>query len=1322
MMPMDCVRTIVLSACLLLPVLTAAARTGERQYIFRSIDVDDGLSQNSVMDIIQDRTGFVWFGTKDGLNRYDGLEIRRFSPVDGIPGNEYVTSLCEDTGGKIWVGTSAGLCVYDPECEKEKRFLLSTADGRRVGGVNTAVMSPSGQMWFVSEGAGIFRYDETGGLVLYESDSSGDVSYTNARNLCFNARGGCYIDIGDGNIWFSGDGLNTAVPMFGGVSPFAGKKINRLEIISYSNLFVCTVDGLYCVNLSKGDLQEVDLGMDRFRHVHDIVSNSDGEIWVGSDTGIVILDKEKKVLEYMLPEWGDFNSPKDISTYCFCLDREGGLWSGTYFGGVGYYPKDCTHIRRYYPISYSEPFGQRVREIVAGQDGTLWVGTEDRGLVHFFPESGEYIPVRHPDISYNIHGLCLDGRYLWIGTYDRTRGLVRYDTVTGDVRRYPSAGYEIYSICRRRDGTVIIGTTSGLKRFDPDKGRFVPDTAVASFVNDIFEDTSGNLWVATNYEGLYMQDALSSEWSHFRYSEQDPSSLAADMVLSVFEDSRARIWITTQGGGLCRFLPDKCAFRRYDMVSEIPFSTIYRIEEDANGIFWLTTNNGLVKYEEKSGKISVYTVDDGLLSNQFNYSSSCIDTKGRIWAGCIKGLMSFEPSSFTDDTYVPQVVFTSLSIYDRPVDIGAEDSPLERSLTLLDTLVLPASQSTFSIKVSAMDFRSPRQPALNYMLDGYDPQWYSVDNGTISYTRLSPGKYRLRVRSDAGDASERELYIRIRPPFWMSVWAFVFYLLVAAGTVMYLLGWIRSKHREEVERMEQEKIRELYVAKFEFFTSIAHEIRTPLSLISGPVESLRKDFDRNDRAALDEDLNLIGSNAERLTELINQLLDFRKAEQGGFTLNMSEYDIPALVRDVFGKFYGNARHSGIDMTLRLPEKGFKAVVDREAVTKILYNMLSNASKYAKSYAVLEVVDDSSAGEFRIILTNDGKIIPSDMREDIFHPFVQYRHSETPSAAGTGIGLSLARSLAELHHGTLKMDNDCTVNRFICTLPLSKECACPDDMGIMDDAVSDAQRESYAVSSGRRTVLVVEDSQDMQSFIVRQLSETYNVAAASDGLEAKSMLEREDRLFDIVVSDVMMPGMDGYGLCGWIKNNLQTSHIPVILLTAKTDISSKITGLDNGADAYIEKPFSVAYLLSSVGNILENRDRLRKYFASSPFCSSASVISSTTDEKFLSDLDAFIMKHIDNPDLSVSDMADAVCMSSSNLFRKLKGAIGMAPVEYLQRQRLKRAASLLLEYRYTIADVSMMTGFSSNTYFTSCFKKQFGCTPSAFIKENKQTVL
>lgn len=1302
---------------------TAAAE--ERQYIFRSVDVDDGLSQNSVMDIIQDRTGFVWFGTKDGLNRYDGDEIRRFSPDNAIPGNEFVTSMCEDAEGRIWVGTTAGMCIYYPEYEKEERFLKKTASGKYIDrGVNGIVRTPDGDIWCAVNGCGFFRYCP-GSDVLTQAKCSADgsVNYSDARNIAVNSRGWCYVDVGDGNIYVSEDGLATVKPLFSTAAPppFLGIRINCLSVAPYSKLFVCTVQGLYCINLAAGELQKVDLGWDRFNHVHDIAVMADGEIWVGSDTGIVILDKDMKVIHYMLPEWGDANSPDDIATYSFCLDREGGMWAGTYFGGAGYYPKDHTHIRRYYPTSYSEHFGQRVREIVPSPDGTLWVGTEDRGLVHFFPETGTYAEIRHPAISDNIHGLCLDGNSLWIGTYDRYKGLVRYDVKTGGVRGYPDAGLEIYSILRTAAGNIVIGTTSGMAVYDRKHDRFVRDTSMTCFIRDIEEDSSGNLWVATDSEGVYVRDALTLSWKHFTYDEDDPTSLASNMALGIFEDSRSRIWITTQGGGICRHIPETGTFKRYLSENIIPYTTVYRIEEDAKGVFWLTTNNGLVRYDETEGKVAVYTTADGLLCNQFNYSSSCMAADGRLWAGCIKGLMSFLPSAFKEDPEAYPIVFTGLSIYNRTAGIGSPGSPLDRSITLLDRINLSSDQSTFSIKVSSLNFRSPGHGSLQYMLEGYDSEWYPVRDNTISYTRLSSGTYTLRVIDEDGGVSERKLVIHVRPPLYLTVWAFAFYTLCLVAAGAYAVFHFKKRQNEAREKMEQDKIRELYVAKFNFFTNIAHEIRTPLSLITAPLESLKKNMPATGSPEIEEDIDMISRNTGRLTELINQLLDFRKAEQGGFTLNMSECSIPSLLKDTYAKFASAARLRNIKMTLSLPEEDFKTVADSEAIVKIVSNLLSNALKYARSYADLSLELDMDAREFRIILVNDGKVIPGEMRNSIFQPFVQYGDAGS-TMAGTGIGLALARSLAELHHGCLCMDTDESVNRFICTVPL----VYPESSGLGVLPRADSSEVSAVHGNVRMperySVLIVEDNPEMLAFLERQFSGSYNVRTAADGMEARRILSETDWQTDIVVSDVMMPQMDGFALCRWIKDNLYTSHIPVILLTAKTDVGSKISGLGFGADSYIEKPFSVAYLQASVKSILENRERMRRHFSESPLSKVSSLAASKADEKFLSTLKEFIMENISDPDLSVNDMADAVCMSQSNLFRKLKGAINMAPVEYLQIERLKKAAELLLEYKYTVAEVSLMTGFNSNTYFTLCFKKQFGMTPSAFMKNNRKKTI
>ena len=1310
----------------LLPFLVSAE---EKQPAFRSLNADDGLTHNAVLAILQDRTGFMWFGTKDGLNRYDGTEIRIIAVEDAIPGNNYITTLCEDGDGRIWMGTDAGVCIYDPGTERAHRFLERSDDGSTISGsIPNIVMAPDSTIWICGGNQGFFRYDPAiRKLTHIVTDKTGKRTYT-ARNICFTPQGIACIALDDGNIYLSEDGLESVAPLFSGdaTEAFRDIFINRLVSGTFNRIYVCSSRGLFEVNLAQRQFRKITLphSNDYVRDIHVVGQN---EIWVATESCLEILDGN---MQESASFQADYNIPYALQSnalYCLCKDNEGGMWVGTYFTGVAYSRAgNSTSVRRYYASSDERGLGRYIREIVADEDGDLWIGTESRGLFRFHPSNGEIesIPGRElyeHGLYSNVHGLCCDGEYIWAGTYEQSRTLVRIHRRTLASKSYPSAGKEIYTICKTADGNLWLGTTSGLKRYDLATDRFIADTAVRSHIHHLKEDSAGNLWAATYSDGLYKYDALKDSWQHFVYNEQDTTSLAANKVLSLFEDSRMQLWITTEGGGLCRYVPEGNVFVRYKRL--LPFDTCYRIEEDAQGMFWITSNKGLIRFDAANGSYFVFTTDDGLLNNQFNYSSLCKSSEGRIYAGSNDGFISFAPVELQPHDEASPIVLTDFMLYNQSVSVDSDSSPLKRSITQLDRLLLASDENSFSLRVTAINYQSPHEVRMRYRLEGFDTEWNRVLNNTITYSNLPYRTYRLVVEGLRGNGEPngavRTLEIRIRPPFYLSRFAQICYILFALAVVicLYKIAVRRSLREREkaIEKIERQKEHELYVSKFDFFTNVAHEIRTPLSLIRGPLEDLaERTKDKLDPEAK-EDIDTMVRNTDRLATLINQLLDFRKAERQGFKLHPVECDVREVIENICIRFVIMARQKHIALTFDLPAERQHAAVDREALTKIVSNLLSNALKYAQTYARLEMAIAGDQENFRITVTNDGTVVPEQMREQIFLPFMQYRDGKH-LIAGTGIGLTLARTLATQHGGTLRMDDDLSVNRFVLTIPIEHitsdmQSEIPESPATADNAEEGELQQNGAAA--KPSVLIVEDDPEMRAFIARHLSATYETVAADNGCQALEKLAKKS--FDLILSDVMMPEMDGFELCRRIKSDLQFSHIPVLLLTAKTDMASKVEGLGTGADAYIEKPFSLEYLRASISTLLSNRELVRRHFLESPLVKSETLTYSKTDEDFMRKLDEYIMHRMEQADLSVDDIADEMCMSSSNLFRKLKGIIGKNPNEYLRIKRLKRAAELLQQDKYSITDISLLVGFRSPTYFSSCFKKQFGITPTEFLE-------
>lgn len=800
-------------------------------------------------------------------------------------------------------------------------------------------------------------------------------------------------------------------------------------------------------------------------------------------------------------------------------------------------------------------------------------------------------------------------------------------------------------------------------------------------------------------------------------------------MVSIFEDSHRQVWLTTQGGGFCLFHPETETFTSYNLADGLPNDVVYQIVEDKDGLFWLTTNNGLVCFQPTTGAMKVYTTSNGLLGDQFNYHSSLETEDGTIYLGSIDGFIAFNPKTFSENRSLPSIVITDFLLFGKEVYVGEPGSPLEKSITFSDELILQSSQNSFSFRVTALDFQAPRMSKIMYKLDGFDADWLTIgESPIVTYSNLRYGNYTFKVKVSNSDGVWNEngisLKVHILPPFYLSVWAYFVYALLIIGCSLYVIIYFKrrsnNKHRRQMEKFEQEKEREVYHAKIDFFTNVAHEIRTPLTLIKGPLENiiLKKQVDAETR----EDLNVMKQNTERLLNLTNQLLDFRKTESQGFRLNFAKCNITEVLKETHVRFTSLAKQKGLEFTLQVPEKDFYAHVNQEAFTKIISNLLNNGMKYAESYVhvMLEIPETDDDNLFRIRTVNDGVIIPDEMKEEIFKPFVRFNEQEDGKVTtGTGIGLALSRSLAELHQGTLAMETGEESNIFCLTLPVVQDMTITltPEAEVEIDRVNEIPAEQAGRKDNRPTVLVVEDNPDMLTFVVRQLSRDYTVLTATNGAEALKVLD--GNYVNLVISDVVMPVMDGFELCKTIKSDLNYSHIPVILLTAKTNIQSKIEGMELGADAYIEKPFSVEYLQACASNLIQNREKLRQAFAESPFIAANTMALTKADEEFIKRLNEVIQINYANPEFSMDDMADNLNMSRSNFYRKIKGVLDLSPNEFLRLERLKKAAQLLKEGENRVNEICYMVGFNSPSYFAKCFQKQFGVLPKDFVNSKEE---
>lgn len=1041
---------------------------------------------------------------------------------------------------------------------------------------------------------------------------------------------------------------------------------------------------------------------------------------IGTETGLYLYDEIQKKASKCVNDYFDKRSLSDNAIYAVYRDSDNGLWVGTYFGGINYMSiNENRYIESYYPIATKTSLkGRVVREIRSDSMGNLWIGTEDAGLNYFNSQEKSIIPVSAHLEHYNVHGLCVIDDELYVGVY--SGGLNIYNLNTGAVKRYYisderyNVQNSIYAIYQDTKGRIWICTQGGLYWFSPKEGTFTRINGFSNmYVHNICEDRHGNIWLASVGGGLVCY-TFDSKRVDFISEIQRQTGHWINKVVDVYEDKDGWLWMGTIGYGLLCYNPDDKQFSHYTIEDGFPDYTAFSPIQDDFGDIWVGTNRGLVRLNPLSGNIRVFTKSEGLISNQFNYNSAYKDSRGKLYFGTIGGLVVIDPLNIKDDLSFPTVYLTGFQINNKEV-IPRADSPLKHSIIHTNELELEYDQNFISFDFAVLKYAATTNDACCVRLEGLDKDWSYTDVQRISYSDLRPGKYILQIKSknSVGQWQEaRSLTIQIHSPWWKSVWAYTIYCILILALIVLLMSYnqqkVNKKHQKLMQELEHEKERESYHAKLEFITNIAHEIKTPLTLIKTPLEYImrNKSLDKNTQETLD----IMMRNTERLLSLTYQLLDFQRVETKRVQLNFERTDINLLLKSIYRRFKLPSEQHEREFSLLLPEDSLFADVDLEAFTKIISNLFTNASKYSLSEIKVELTTVAN-NSFCVIVENDGELIEPTMREAIFEPFVQVS-SQGPISSGRGLGLPLARSLAQLHGGSLILDTTCIErNRFVLNLPCFHQIR-TDDIELKDE-------ESISITnvkfSEKPAMLIVEDNLEMQDFISKRLMDKYDVYRAADGLEALKVLKEFD--IDIVVSDIMMPNMDGMELLKNIKETVEYSHIPVILLSAKSDLESRINGLELGADAYIEKPFSLEYLMAQIQNLLMNRKSIKELFYKRPFIEANVVALTKTDELFLKKMNEIIEKNIDNTQFSVDVLTEKMNMSRSSLHRKIKGVTDLTPNDYIRLQRLKRAASLLCESGYRVNEIASLTGFTSASYFTKCFHQHFGMLPKEFIKQS-----
>ncbi len=1269
---------------------------------------NSGISYDGISCFLQDSRGFMWIGTYKGLNRYDGSNFYVYDSNDlGLP-VDFVHCLVEDTQGNIWIGTDAGVSIYDYTLD---RFLplLATSDKGSVirNKVTFLSCTDDGTVHLLVNNQGYFSYNvnskEFTNVSYKESGASG------ARRMLIMEDGSMLVSRFHVNLYKADAGMKNLRSAGLPGNDYRGDEIERIFPLDSSSVYIASAKlGLSVANFETGEvtvlfaLPEDSVLVDAFR-------DSENRFWLSTPKGVWVYCQDTGEGSYISADHSDSFSLSSSYVTCTYVDRSGGLWIGTLENGVNYSGKFQGNIEKQYMAAGKTLAGCGVSGFAEDPSGRIWVATQNSGLFVYDPQTHVTVPFDTGLKSVTVCSLCIDGDWLWGGTFN---GLCRIDTRTGLVKDYGvlqrSSGRNdprVYVLYRTAEGDLFAGTTLGIFKYDRKADTFREVNEFDGiFVTSIEEDGSGRLWLSTFANGLYSWDfQLGSPPVNYRYG--DGSGLPSDKLSSVFLDDSGQVWAIGFSSGIARFSQADQTFKVYDRSSHkaFPSNVFFKSVSDAEGKMWLASDSGLILFDPKTEETRVFTGVDGLLDTKLK--KSCLNSSsGEMYFGSDNGFIRFKPESLSSSKGHTRVALTKLRI-------GPRNIPVESNIDLMDRLEFKPDERSFGFALAFLGQDYPSSSRVQSRLTGFDDDWRDVPQSrAIYYYNVPPGNYTLEFRSSAFQdnwaPARKALAITVRKPFFQTVPGVLLFLialalLIAMGSLGLRMLDRRKRKKEEME-YRKAKEDELYQEKLNFFSHVIHEIKTPLTLIKAPLTSVmsKKDLGEDVR----KDLEVMSNSTGYMSKLVNELLDFVRIEKNGYALNPEPVDLVERLNAMVFDYSETARNANIKLNFTSEMQNAWVSADLAALNKILNNLLLNAVKYAESFVdvTMHVDGDNVVVEF----SNDGQAIPEEYRDDIFKPFVQYHDDNRVYANGVGIGLPLSRNLVSMHSGTLVLDPRMDITLFRLTLPLIKET----ESVIKAQALPVEQTQSDA-----SCILIADDNKDLTEYLTSKLSE-FEVLSADNGDAALRILK--DKNVDLLVSDISMPGKSGLELCREIRSDIEISHLPIIIVSARASVESKIQAMEAGADLYIEKPFDMEYLRSSIRNILDRRDLMKNAFSSGRIGTDVELFGlPKKDEEFFARFDALVRENLDNADLSNDFLAERLNMSNSTLTRKIRKLLNTSPNNYIRVTRLSVAAQMLKNsHGNNISEISYAVGFSNVSYFAKCFKEQYGVTPTEYSEK------
>lgn len=1329
---------------------------------FSKIPTQEGDANLSVRQVIQDKQGFLWLATFSGLYRFEGddyILYHRFRGKDEV--NQDVTALLKDQNSNIWIGTNDGLFKYNPETDDLTRFFRNNDEPNSIGTnkIRSLAMDNMGRIW-------IGTYDM--GMYLYDSKNDSFLKISFKEHTRFEPKYVKTIYAGDNSkIWFGT--LNNGLYCFSytnsethSVLNFREENNDRklsnnyvLEIFKDTDgtIAVGTRNGLNIFNSELGEFTDVSTeyfmpgSMTNF--FRSIIRDRNGMLWIGTWGGLIqcnsFLDIQNGNYQLVthnrnIPSSISHNQIMDIFQ-----DKSGVIWLATENGINRYDP----YFNQFQPL-YGDVI-DKLREPTATafsnyKDGMLILTLSDGILFKKEKEVKSFYQKKYPGFeSEKCYSLCVDSENnIWAGSNNGVLAKIDNHSRLATSFKHSDESIAIYSIVEF-DGVLVIGTAGeGVKYFDPTTNKFQSERGLSANinVNEIFIDSKKQMWVASQF-GIFKKEYKSGSFEYYLPDNGD-SILNPNIFFDVAESADGKIYI---GGRNGLYIYDEVNNEFYNKTFDRSEKLwVTNLQFDSKQNLWLNLNfNKVAKVEANSNNLLVYNVNNGIRTSPYNQRGFFIDKNDKIFISGFDQIFEFDAAHLVKNTYAPQPQLTKLQINNIEIHPGTKlnnQQILERSISYEKKIVLNHLNKDFTISFTSDSYRNAKENKFRFKLHGYDEEWNESKAHSAKYTNLSPGNYTFEVFGANNDGlwsnESASIEIRILPAPLLSTFAFILYFIILCVSAFFLrrilVARIRLKRELLIEKVKRDKEEKFNKERLQFYTNISHELRTPLTLIMGPAKELiAGDKPNSTNAKLHQ---LILNNSQRLLSLVNQLLDFRKSLYQGMKLKVIHTNFIDIIESNIAAFEYMARDKNIHVDFKTSERTVKGWFDVEKLDIILFNILSNAFKYTPDYglvrldlAIANANKNFSIRHIELRISNTGKGIPKEMQEKVFERFFQVKdkNQTTNVNTGTGIGLALVKNLVELNRGKITLTSEPgKTTTFSVFLPFNREDF--DDDEIFDfkrDAdrrtkelikTVDARNEDSFYEKKdqkRKKVLVVEDNQELRDYLAGYLGSDFKVYTAKDGQEGlERCLEKSP---DLVVSDVMMDNIDGVQFCRKLKSLPEISHIPVILMTAMASVENKLEGYKIGADDYITKPFEPQLLKLRVHNILNNRSKIIKDFGKNDKVSFKQLTTSKIDEDFLNKVIDLIDKNIDNANFDMESFSKNLGVSSSQLYRKIKGIAGVSPNEFIRTYRLREAAKMIEKTSLTMTEIAYKVGFNDSLYFSKCFKKQYGVSPSKYKK-------